>query len=44
MRGVPNVSEVAAFWDWADGHLFTNSHERKYLAFQIFGILLPWLR
>ncbi|KAK9903496.1 hypothetical protein WJX75_007153 [Coccomyxa subellipsoidea] len=43
-RGVPSVAELGALWDWVESHLFTNSHERKYLAFQLFGLILPSLR
>lgn len=41
---MPSAAEVGALWGWVEGHLFTNSHERKYLAFQLFGLILPSLR
>ena len=43
-RGVPGTAEVAAFWAWAEGSLFSSSLERKYLGFMLFGLLLPSLR
>jgi len=43
-RGVPGAAEVEALWGWVESHLFTNSLERKYLAFHIFQLMLPFLR
>lgn len=41
-----NVSSAAmqALWGWVDSNLLASSHDRKYLAFQLFTILLPSVR
>lgn len=43
-RGVPSAAEVESLWGWVESHLFTNSHEHKYLAFRIFQLMLPSLK
>ena len=43
-RAAPDAEHLRALWDIvAEGDLFTSSHERRYLGFQLFTILLPHL-
>ena len=43
-RATPDAEHLRALWDIvAEGDLFTSSHERRYLGFQLFTILLPYL-
>lgn len=43
-RATPDAEHLRALWDIvAEGDLFTSSHERRYLGFQLFTILLPHL-
>lgn len=41
----PRTAELGALWGLVvERELFQSSHERKYLGFTLFGILLPHLR
>ena len=43
-RGEVSSPALRALWAWVDGSLLASSHDRKYLAFQLFTLLLPSLR
>ena len=43
-RGEVNSAALQALWGWVDGNLLSSSHDRKYLAFQLFMIILPSIR
>jgi hypothetical protein len=43
-RGRPGEGQVEALWGVVvEGDLLHSSHERKYLAFTLFNLLLPYL-
>ena len=43
-RGEVSSSALQALWGWVDGNLLRSSHDRKYLAFQLFTLILPSVR
>ena len=43
-RGTAGAGQLEALWTLVVQDLFTSSHERKALGFQLFTILLPFLR
>lgn len=43
-KGSPGGGQLEAFWRIVvEEDLFASSHERKYLGFQLFTLLLPFL-
>lgn len=41
----PKLAQLEAFWGLVvEDELFTSSHERKYLGFMLFAIVLPHLQ
>lgn len=43
-KGVPGTGQLEALWlTVVEGDLFASSHERKFLGFQLFTLLLPFL-
>jgi len=43
-KGTPGPGQLEAFWSGVvEGDLFLSSHERKFLGFQLFTLLLPFL-
>lgn len=42
-RQSPSDSSLGAFWSTVVEDLFLSSHERKYLGFQLFSLVLPFL-
>ena len=43
-KGTAAAGQLEALWTVVVQDLFTSSHERKALGFQLFTILLPFLR
>lgn len=43
-KGTAAPGQLEALWTVVVQDLFTSSHERKALGFQLFTILLPFLR
>ena len=43
-RGEIDSPALQALWAWVGSSLLASSHDRKYLAFQLFTLLLPSLR
>ena len=41
---VSTLQRCRRLWGWVDSNLLASSHDRKYLAFQLFTILLPSIR
>ena len=43
-KGAPGAGQLETFWRVVvEQDLFASSHERKYLGFQLFTLLLPFL-
>ena len=43
-RGKVGAGQIESLWTVVVQDLFTSSHERKALGFQLFNILLPYLQ